>query len=99
MAASLVLAPEAELDLTEAYAWYESRRSGLGEEFLSSVDVCLEVLRRHPEMSPVVHEDYRRGLIRRFPYAVFYDYDDATIVVYAVLHTSRDPMKWRERIS
>jgi len=31
MAAELVIAPEAEQDLAEAYAWYESRRFGLGE--------------------------------------------------------------------
>ncbi len=34
MAAELTLAPEAEQDVAEAYAWYESRRPGLGEEFL-----------------------------------------------------------------
>jgi toxin ParE1/3/4 len=38
MAAKLVIAPEAELDLAEAYVWYEKRRVGLGEEFLNSVD-------------------------------------------------------------
>jgi hypothetical protein len=31
MAAELVIAPEAEKDLDEAYSWYESRRAGLGE--------------------------------------------------------------------
>ncbi|MGA2714009.1 MAG: hypothetical protein ABSG41_12955 [Bryobacteraceae bacterium] len=50
MAVELVIAPEAELDITEAYSWYEGRRSGLGEEFLSSVDACLESIRRRPEM-------------------------------------------------
>ncbi len=34
MAAKLIIAPEAEQDLGEAYAWYEYRRAGLGEEFL-----------------------------------------------------------------
>ena len=42
MAARVVVAPEAELDIAEAYVWYESRRIGLGEEFLSSVDACME---------------------------------------------------------
>jgi hypothetical protein len=50
MAAKLVFAPEAELDLAEAYDWYESRRIGLGEEFPISVDACLEGIRRQPEM-------------------------------------------------
>jgi plasmid stabilization system protein ParE len=95
----LVVAPEAELDLAEAYGWYEGRRIGLGEEFLSSVDACLESIRRWPGMYAVVHEDFRRALIRRFPYAVFYEVREATVTIYAVFHTSRDPGKWRRRLS
>jgi plasmid stabilization system protein ParE len=98
MPVDLVLAPEAAWDVAEAYLWYERRRAGLGEDFLSSVDACLEGIRRRPEMYPVVHEAYRRSLIRRFPYAVFYELSGATVTVYAVFHTSRDPDKWRQRL-
>ena len=38
------------------------------------------------------------SLIRRFPYAVFYEYAQETVTVYSVFHTSRDPDKWRERL-
>jgi plasmid stabilization system protein ParE len=98
MAVELILIPEAELDLVEAYAWYEKRRAGLGEEFLSSVDARLESIRRQPELYALVHEAYRRALIRRFPFAIFYEYSEAEVVVYAVFHTSRDPEKWRQRL-
>jgi len=37
-------------------------------------------------------------LIRRFPYAVFYELSEATVTIYAVFHTSRDPSKWRQRL-
>lgn len=98
MPAKLVVAPEVELDIAAAYAWYERRRIGLGEEFLTSVDACIEGIRRQPELYPFVHEAYRRSLIRRFPYAVFYEYAEATVTVYSVFHTSRDPEKWRQRL-
>ncbi|MGD0497085.1 MAG: type II toxin-antitoxin system RelE/ParE family toxin [Bryobacteraceae bacterium] len=98
MPVELVIAPEAELDVAEAYVWYEGRRAGLGEEFLSSVDACLESIRRRPEMYPVVHEGYRRSLIRRFPYAVFYEPSEAAITIYGVFHTSGDPDRWRHRL-
>jgi toxin ParE1/3/4 len=99
MAVELVIAPDAELDVAAAYVWYEGRRPGLGEEFLSSVDACLESIRRRPEMYPVVHEACHRSLIRRFPYAVFYERSETTATIFAVFHTSRDPGKWRQRIS
>jgi plasmid stabilization system protein ParE len=70
----------------------------LGEEFLSCVDACLEGIRRTPEMHAVVHENYRRGLVRRFPYAVFYEYAEDTVTVYGIFHTSRNPEKWRQRL-
>jgi len=98
MAAELILSPETEADVAEAYAWYESRRAGLGEEFLGCVDACIETIRRTPQIHATVHENYRRALVRRFPYAVFYEHTGATLAVYAVLHTSRDPDKWRSRL-
>jgi plasmid stabilization system protein ParE len=98
MVADLIVAPEVEADVGEAYDWYEGHRRGLGEDFLGCVDACVQQLRRMPEMHAKVHEDYRRALVRRFPYAVFYEYTQATVTVYCVFHTSRDPEKWRERL-
>jgi plasmid stabilization system protein ParE len=98
MAARLVIAPEAAQDIDEAYDWYERRRVGLGEDFLGSVDASIQAICRAPEMHEKVHENYRRGLVRRFPYAVFYEYVDDAVTVYCVFHTSRDPRKWRDRL-
>jgi plasmid stabilization system protein ParE len=72
---------------------------GLGEEFLSSLDACIERMRRQPTLYAVVHEAYRRALIRRFPYAIFFEYLEETVTIYAVFHTARDPAKWRQRLS
>jgi hypothetical protein len=51
-----------------------------------------------PEMQEKVSKDYRRGLVRRFPYAIFYEYLDGIVMVYCVFHTARDPKKWRQRL-
>ena len=91
MAAELIIAPEAARDIDEAYGWYECQRAGLGEEFLNCVDACVQAICRMPEMHSKVHEDYRRGLVRRFPYAIFYEYSAGAVTVYGVFHTARDP--------
>jgi plasmid stabilization system protein ParE len=98
MAAKLILAPEAEQDIAESYHWYENRRSGLGEEFLGCVDACIERILRNPETYAKVHQDYRRAIVRRFPYVIFYEYDEGAVTIYCVFHTSRDPEKWRESL-
>jgi len=89
MAAELIIAPEAQQDVDEAYCWYEDRRPGLGEEFLGCVDACIQAK---------VHEEYRRALLRRFPYAIFYEYAGGKVIVYGTFHTSRDPKKWHSRL-
>jgi plasmid stabilization system protein ParE len=98
MAAELIMAPEAEQDIAEGYAWYERQRAGLGEEFLSCVDACIQGICRTPQMHALIHENYRRGLVRRFPYVVFYEFADDKVTVYCVFHTSQNPEKWRQRL-
>ena len=98
MAAKLLIAREAAQDIDEAYSWYECQRAGLGEEFLTCVDACLQAICRMPKMQEKVHEEYRRGLVRRFPFAIFYEYADGAVTVYCVFHTARDPAKWRQRL-
>ncbi len=56
MAGKVIFAAEAARDLAEAYGWYEDRRAGLGEEFLSCVEACVEAIRRAPDIYPTVHE-------------------------------------------
>src|SRR5688572_24835965 len=102
MAARVELLPQARIDLAEAYAWYEQRGAGLGERFLSNLDHCLSSIAAQPDLREVAHKSrirvYRRGLVGRFPYAVFYAFDREVVTVFAVLHTSRDPRKWRRRL-
>ena len=98
MTTELKLAAEVEQDLSEAYYWYNERRIGLGAEFLTCVDACLQSICRNPEMHPVVYDNCRRGLVRRFPYAIFYEYSGNMVILYAVFHASQNPQKWRQRV-
>lgn len=98
MVERLVLLPGASRDLEEAYRWYEGRRPGLGLGFAHSVDACLQNIRRNPELCEVVFRQYRRAMVHRFPYAVFYKLSDRVVTVYSVFHCSQDPSKWHDRL-
>jgi len=84
----------AEAELREAYSWYEDREPGLGSEFIRSLDACLQMIRRHPQMFPAVHGDIRKAVVRRFPYSIFYLAENESIVVLSVFHASRKPKRW-----
>jgi toxin ParE1/3/4 len=93
----LVIRPEAEYDVEEAYRWYEDHRPGLGSDFILCVEEGLAKILRDPEMYQVVHKKVRRLLIRRFPYGIFYVWDQNRVVVLAVAHVRRDPKQWESR--
>jgi plasmid stabilization system protein ParE len=97
MTYQVIVRPEAEREIQEAFDWYEERSEGLGLEFLRAADACLSTVRRNPEAFPVVHEQVRRALLRRFPYALFYLLRDDTIVVIACFHIKRSPADWQRR--
>jgi len=91
------LRPETEKDLSDAAAWYEQQRPGLGHQFLDEILETLSKIAEAPLMHPIVHRNARRALIHRFPFGVYYRVAGEVIAVIAVMHGSRDPRKWKSR--
>lgn len=98
MSRRLIVRPEAEAEMTDAFDWYEDRVPGLGSEFLLCVDAVFSAILCSPQQFPRVHKIVRRALTRRFPYEVFFVEDDERIVVLSVFHAKRNPKRWQERI-
>jgi len=90
--------PAARQDIADALAWYEQQSPGLGFEFVRYVEATVASIQRHPAMYPAVLAEYRRAVVRRFPYVIFYAVEPERIVVYAVFHCSQDPNKWKARL-
>jgi plasmid stabilization system protein ParE len=84
MVKSIRFTPEAEDDSYQGYAWYESRRIGLGREFITAVDACLQSISRNPKLYQTIYKDYRRTIVRRFPFSVIYEETALEVVVYAI---------------
>lgn len=99
MAEKPVFLPEAKQDISDACLWYQEQSIELGMEFLRCLDAAILSVARRPMIYPVVHENYRRALVRRFPYAIFFEIDAGQIVVYSIFHCSQDPRKWHSRTS
>ena len=97
MSYRLLIRPEAELDLEEAFLWYEERSRGLGSEFIRAVDASLSEIQRHPLAHPQLHGQVRRKLLRKFPYGIFYLLEPDLIVVIGCFHVKRDPKQWQRR--
>lgn len=99
MKRKLILRQEAERDLTEAHAWYEDKVPGLGSDFLVVVERTLESIQDNPDQFPLIYRNVHRALLSRFPYGVFFVSEKQTVSVLAVMHSAREPKKWRRRSS
>lgn len=82
---------EVEEDVIGGYVWYETKSPGLGEEFLRVFYACAGEIPRNPLLYPKVHGEFRRHLLRRFPYSIYFRIEDDTIIVFGVFHCARDP--------
>ena len=98
MSRRLIVRPEAEAEMTDAFDWYEDCVPGLGSEFLLCVDAVFNAILRSPRQYPRVHKIVRRALTRKFPYEVFFVEDDQRVVVLSVFHAKRNPKRWQNRI-
>lgn len=85
-------------EFRHARKWYETRRTGLSDEFVAEVDRALERVTSHPDRWPVYRSRFRRVRLRRFPYSIFYSVEDGdAIIVLAVAHGRRRPDYWLRR--
>jgi plasmid stabilization system protein ParE len=98
---SFSLTSEAVQDLKEAYEWYDDKLAGLGKEFLTSVKATLNQVSRNPFLFPHVSEKrnyFRRAVIRKFSYLLFYRVENDHIYIIAVISSRRDPSIWKKRL-
>ncbi len=89
--------PDAELEYTDAIQWYEYQRKGLGSEFFLCIDEAIEKLIINPQLYPIVHKKIHRVVVRKFPFAIFYEIQQSEITILAVFHSRRDPQRWKKR--
>lgn len=94
--------PEADEEIQSAVRYYETQRSGLGDNFLAELRTHLERIADDPLTLPKLETaparmDIRRILIRRFNYVVVFEVFDNEILVLAVAHGSRRPNYWVKR--
>jgi plasmid stabilization system protein ParE len=90
MTYTLRFLPEVEDDVINGYIWYEAKSRGLGEEFLRIFYASANEIPWNPSLYPKVYQDFRRRLLRRFPYAIYYTIENNQIIVFGLFHCARN---------
>jgi len=98
MTRQVLVRPEAKQDIRTAKAWYGKISPQLGRDFTTMLSEAIARIRERPLELPIVHRTFRRILLHRFPYALFFDATaNDRIVIVAVLHQARDPQLLQSR--
>jgi plasmid stabilization system protein ParE len=91
MSHTLHFRPEIEKDLITGYLWYEEKNKGLGEEFLRVFYAQLRGISENPLLFRKVRKEIRRSILKRFPYAVYFQIENQDIIVFGLFHCARNP--------
>jgi plasmid stabilization system protein ParE len=96
----LMIRPEAQFDIEDAFEWYDTQDPKLGSEFVRAVDTGLSTIARNPLAYPILLRQARRVRLKRFPYALFYIIDTKKMIISIVscFHGNRDPNGWQDRL-
>lgn len=85
----VIVRPRADNDLRAARDWYEDQQPGLGSAFVKEVAAAVDQLAERPELTAFYYRNFRRTLLHRFPYKLFYQVIDDRIVVFRALHAKQ----------
>lgn len=91
MNSTIRLRPQVVDDVVEAFKWYQERGEGLGHEFLRAYLAALSALGKSASLHRAWYKDYRRILLRRFPYAIHFQVSGKNVIVVLVSHCTRSP--------
>ena len=87
---SVIVGPRAERDIQHARQWYEKKQTGLGDRFLHEIGQVMLTLKNDADRFPIYHRRFRRVLLPRFPYKIFFILDGERALVLRVLHAKRE---------
>ncbi|MEE4359306.1 MAG: type II toxin-antitoxin system RelE/ParE family toxin [Desulfococcaceae bacterium] len=90
--------PDALREYSEATAHYKKISPKLGKAFVDEVEISISKIVSTPKTWMIIADDIRRYLLHRFPYGIYYTIEKDYILIVAVMHLSRKPGYWKNRI-
>ncbi|MEK0449568.1 MAG: hypothetical protein RL088_1836 [Verrucomicrobiota bacterium] len=90
--------PDALDEYEDAALYYAARQEGLELRFIACIESAFRQISDEPTRWRPFEQDVRRCLAHVFPYAVLYSIEPDYILIIAVMHCSREPGYWRNRV-
>jgi toxin ParE1/3/4 len=94
----VTLTAEATAELEEATTWYAERSWVASQHFVEAFLHATRSIANNPKRWPEIEAGVRRALLRKYPYSLIFVIHDEEAFVLSVMHQSREPGYWRDRV-
>lgn len=96
---SAIFLPLAKADIQDTARWYEKQQKGLGKRFINQVREKIRLIEKFPKSARLRNDRLRTAILETFPFMIHYhlDEDKKNVIIFAILHTSRNPKIWEKR--
>jgi len=88
-----IISRVAQIQIDEAFYYYELQRPGLGRRFFIEFKNAIKYILLDPYLFPVKSNSLRELKLSVFPYLIIYEIMGNVILIAAVFHTSQNPEK------
>ncbi len=95
----VVLHCQADVELTTIAKRYACERPELARDFLHAFRTTEEAVASQPDRFSFMEKPVRRAQVPGFPYRVIYEELEDCIHVLAIMHSSREPGYWKNRLA
>ena len=96
---TVIVHPDAEIEIEQSADFYEARRTGYGERFRAAMARALRQIGATPKAFVVYKGGpARRRLLKGFPYAVYFVETDSDVHLIAVYNQRSKPDAWADRL-
>lgn len=95
---NLLISEAAELDIRDAFLYYEEQLNQLGQRFQRNVKSAMKRIQKAPFQNQIKYFEVRVEFLTKFPFGIHYVMNKQDIIIVAVFHTSQDPSKWSTRL-
>ena len=68
----IVVHEDADSEINNAPAFFQSRQEGLGDQFLREVAAAFRRIQSYPLSGNPIFDEFHSRLMRRFPYSIVY---------------------------
>ena len=90
--------PEAEKEFDLAISYLERQRTGLGLDLQAEVERAVASIQKNPRIHALYkHTNFRKHVLKRFSFNLFYQELDRFIWIAALAHQKRRPDYWIDR--